>query len=249
MVAIDTLLKEGIKELSLTPPLSFLQKINTYIEEIILFNRTHSLINTNLKEEIVKYHILDSLTSASFISNKVKDAPKDKPFLVADVGSGAGLPAIPLALYFMDSPNLSFTLIERSEKRAAFLQNERAILALNNANILNASIEKIKMRFDIITIRALKTMTFPLLKTLLLHLKTGGVLISYKGKKDKTLKELERLNLNPSCINQNPSYIPSALPPYISDKPPYIIEEFNYSFQDGKERSLVFLPQNSYLIK
>ena len=78
-------------------------KIEKYINEIILFNSAYNLTNTSDHDELVVRHILDSLSTYKIISGLIEKSGKSKAeFKAADIGSGGGLPGIPLAAVFSD---------------------------------------------------------------------------------------------------------------------------------------------------
>jgi len=113
-------------------------------------------------------------------------APK-KP-AVADVGSGAGLPGIPLAVCLNGA---EFTLIERMARRAGFLRDVQALLGLENVRIEEAEMEKLKPgQFDLVVFRAFRPLETPILKGLLRLLTPGGVLAAYKGRRKSIEEEM-----------------------------------------------------------
>jgi 16S rRNA (guanine527-N7)-methyltransferase len=162
-----------------------------YINEIELFNSAYGLVGTVNTEEIVIRHILDSLAPLGKISlllgkNTGLITPK-----IADAGSGAGLPGIPLAIAL---PNCEFTLIERMGRRAGFLYNTSAILKLSNVTVEEGELEKTgDNRFSLVTFRAFKPMESKLLKTLSKVCVKGGIIAAYKGKLEKIKAEITPL--------------------------------------------------------
>jgi 16S rRNA (guanine527-N7)-methyltransferase len=109
---------------------------------------------------------------------------------IADVGSGAGLPGIPLAIVM---PTMEFTLIERMGRRAGFLRNIQAALGLSNVSIEEAEMEKVRGRFDMVIFRAFRPLESKIFKALSRLCATGGVLAAYKGRREKTENEIAAL--------------------------------------------------------
>jgi 16S rRNA (guanine527-N7)-methyltransferase len=104
------------------------------------------------------------------------------------VGSGAGLPGIPLAIAL---PKARFSLIERMGRRAAFLQNTVAVLGLANAAVEECEMERAPPgRFDMAVFRAFRPLEKPVLKALLRLLKEGGYLAAYKGRREVVEAEM-----------------------------------------------------------
>lgn len=113
--------------------------LTAYVTELDRWNRVYRFVKAD-RERLVTHHVLDALTAVPAVR---RFGPA-----VADLGSGAGLPAIPLAIAL---PRLSFTLIERSEKRRAFLTAAVAHLRLRNARVAAHAAGE---RFDLVTARA-----------------------------------------------------------------------------------------------
>ena len=140
--------------------------MENYADEILLFNGAYNLVNASSRDEIFVRHILDSLSAAQEIfriaekisaeSSQSVNAEKNESekITIADIGSGGGLPGIPLAAAF---PQFNFVLVERMAKRCAFLENVRALLGLENVRIENSELEKIPHEsFEIATFRAFR---------------------------------------------------------------------------------------------
>jgi len=190
--------------------------LNLYIKEIELFNPAYGLVGTTDTNELVIKHILDSLTPVGIISRLLGNAKeplaeaqrrgerreeteREKAVpLIADAGSGAGFPGIPLAIVLNQC---NFTLIERMGRRAGFLLNTKASLstALSNVNIEESELEQVannlspESRFNLITFRAFKPLEPKLLKTLLKACAPNGIIAAYKGKREKIEEEMEPL--------------------------------------------------------
>ena len=116
-------------------------------------------------------HILNSAVVAELVS------PGDK---VADVGSGAGLPGIPMAIA---RPDAEFVLIEPMERRSNWMLEVVEHLGLKNVRVLRSRAEDVtEQDFDIVTARAVAALD-KLLKMCVPLLKPGGALIALKGSK------------------------------------------------------------------
>ena len=168
-----------------------------YIAEIMTHNPVLSLVGTNDPKELVIRHILDSLAPLGIISRKCNLSR------IADVGSGAGLPGIPLAIMLPDS---EFTLIERKGRRSGFLRNTLAALVNKNHSLSNVSVEEQEMekvkshRFSMVTFRAFKPLEPKILKKLFRLCAEGGVLAAYKGRRGKIEAEMAELELSSQTI-------------------------------------------------
>jgi 16S rRNA (guanine527-N7)-methyltransferase len=159
-----------------------------YIGEIELFNSAYGLVGATDTEELAIRHVLDSLAPLGIIFRLMKEAPAvDRP-QIADAGSGAGLPGIPLAAALS---GFDFTLIERMGRRAGFLWNTKAALGLSNIAVEEGELEKTAPgRFHLVTFRAFKQLDTKLLKTLFKACAKDGVIAAYKGKREKIKQEM-----------------------------------------------------------
>ena len=112
------------------------------------WNRVYNLTKRVAPDEVLTHHLLDSL---SIVSELVK-AAEGRAVRVLDVGAGGGLPGIPLAIAL---PDAHFTLIDSVQKKAAFLQQVKAELALTNLEVVHARVEDYRAPlFDVVVCRA-----------------------------------------------------------------------------------------------
>ena len=188
----------GLEQQALT---SLVSKMEQYIKEIILFNSAYNLTNTSDHDELVVRHILDSLAGYEIIKKYAdKFAAEGTPVVIGDIGSGGGLPGIPLAAAFScaGSP-VQFKLVERMEKRCSFLENVCALLGLKNVEVQNLQAEQVPAEcFDIITFRAFRPLDEKMTKTLLRMVKQQGVLCAYKARLENIKEEMQGIkNLVP----------------------------------------------------
>jgi 16S rRNA (guanine527-N7)-methyltransferase len=165
-----------------------ISRLTSYINEIELFNGAYGLVGAANTEDLVIRHILDSLAPLGIILRLLEPGETEKP-QIADAGSGAGLPGIPLALAL---PGFDFTLIERMGRRAGFLWNTKASLGISNIAVEEGELEKTAPeRFHLVTFRAFKPLEPKLLKTLFKVCVKGGVIAAYKGRREKMEREME----------------------------------------------------------
>jgi len=167
-------------------------KMNRYIKEIVLFNSAYNLTNTSDYDELVIRHILDSLAAYKELEEIAKGCVNagaaENALVFADIGSGGGLPGIPLATVF---PQYKFKLVERMSKRCAFLENCAAILGLKNVEVINSEAEKVAPEsFDIAVFRAFRPLDSKMTSTLLRIIKRGGYLAAYKAKMENITEEM-----------------------------------------------------------
>jgi 16S rRNA (guanine527-N7)-methyltransferase len=168
--------------------------LECYIKEIELFNSAYGLVAVKNTNELVIRHILDSIAPLGIICCLLAQfRHPENEYKIADAGSGAGLPGIPLAITL---PNCNFSLIERMRRRAGFLHNTKAVLGINNITIEEDELEVLlrrkteKRRFPLITFRAFKPLQPKLLETFFSACTEEGLIAVYKGKREKIEAEM-----------------------------------------------------------
>lgn len=210
----DGILLKGLKELGITEKAhnKLSKLLNLYMRELKMFNASFNLVKVKDDEELIVAHILDSLSAWRFFYNETKNTESktalnnaetkntnealltSEPFYIADAGTGAGFPGVPLATLFISLGNLDvkLSLIERMQKRCTFLENIKAVLQLKNTEIIESEAEKAPQnKFDIVTCRAFRTLDKHILNTLLNLAKPKGKLFLYKAAKEKINEETE----------------------------------------------------------
>jgi 16S rRNA (guanine527-N7)-methyltransferase len=166
-------LLRGAAALGIALPATAISRFAVYIQTLLLWRSRLSLTTASTSEEIVRSHILDSLPLCRFIQPGMR---------VADLGSGAGFPGIPLAIA-CDRAHVS--LVESRRKKANFLRAAVRTCDLANAEVIEARVEHLVERgtrhWDIVVSRAVwRLRDFLILaERLLTH---GGVAIAMKGR-------------------------------------------------------------------
>jgi 16S rRNA (guanine527-N7)-methyltransferase len=165
--------------------------LKRFCDEIESFNPMYNLVAVKDGAELVVRHILDSLAPIGLISRCIAECGTENP-RIADVGSGAGLPGMPLAILL---PQVSFSLIERMGRRAGFLRNTAAVLALRNVEVLEKAMENAQpAMFDVVCFRAFRPLTPEILQSLLRLLKPRSYLAAYKGRVEAINAEMRPLS-------------------------------------------------------
>jgi 16S rRNA (guanine527-N7)-methyltransferase len=138
---------DALEPYGIVPSMELVERIKTYIELLLRWNRSISLTTITNVEEILRFHFGESLFALSML-------PVEKSRL-ADVGSGAGFPGIPLA---MARSSLEVTLIESNTKKFAFLNEVIRTLEIANALPFRgrmADFQHLDGPLDVVTARAL----------------------------------------------------------------------------------------------
>lgn len=216
---MSNILKDGLKLLNFSDEQieNICPKIEQYIKELVLFNSAYNLVNTDVHDEIVVRHILDSLSACNQLKDVVKNIKANRmsncnsssdnnEILIGDIGSGGGLPGIPLGIAI---PDYKFVLVERMSKRCAFLENVVAILGLSNVSVMNVEAEQVKgASIDVAVFRAFRPLDKKMIKTLLNIIPNDGVLLAYKAKSQKIKEEMSLIKYDESLYKVLPLKVP-----------------------------------------
>ena len=156
-----------------------LQQLANYLDLLLETNKQFNLTGIKEPEEAWTKHILDSL---SLIPTLVKEGVKH----VVDVGSGGGLPGIPLAITL---PDVTFTLVETTRKKALFLSDAVEQLGLDNVTVIAERAENLSTKdggfrgiADAVIARAVGPLNV-LLELTIPFAKIDGVVLAIKGER------------------------------------------------------------------
>jgi len=182
---LDELLRDGLLDLGVAFSENHVNSFMTYLTELKKWNKTYNLTGLKKDEDIIIKHFLDSLLYLKVIpGGEIK---------VADVGSGAGFPGIPIKIIH---PEIEMYLIEPSGKKAAFLRHITGTLRIEKIEVIEKRVEDLGkgqesfLSVDIAVTRALFSIKDFIKKTS--HIvRKGGILILSKGPKVK--EELRKL--------------------------------------------------------
>lgn len=141
-------LEEGIAALGIELPQGAAAKLSTYLALLAKWNKVYNLTAIRDAGEMVTHHLLDSLAVLPVLQ---KSAPAGRRFSLADIGSGAGLPGLALAIA---RPDWQVTSVETVEKKAAFQRQVKIELKLDNVSIHCGRVEELQGRFDAVIARA-----------------------------------------------------------------------------------------------
>lgn len=165
-------LADGVEVLGLALPPETQTRLLQFLALIQKWNQVHNLTSVREPETMLVRHLLDSLAILSHITG-----PR-----IADIGSGAGLPGIPLALA---RPEWHVALVESNHKKAVFLQQARIELKLENIEVIAERVESFhpKQEFDTVISRAFSDLTdfAKLAGHLCTHGAGNGMLVAMKG--------------------------------------------------------------------
>jgi 16S rRNA (guanine527-N7)-methyltransferase len=164
----------GLKALGLALSPAQEQQLLDYVNLIQKWNKVYNLTAVRDPAEMLTHHLLDSLA----IVAPLRRHTQNQAARVLDVGSGAGLPGIVLAIV---CPELMVTCVDTVAKKAAFIQQTAVTLKLPNLRGVHARVEELKTEaFDIVTSRAFSSLVDFVTLTRF-HVKQAGVATSPAG--------------------------------------------------------------------
>ncbi len=159
----------GLKALSCNPDETQLAKLKQYVDLLNRWNKTYNLTSVRDPKDMIPLHVFDSLVVANLI----------KGDNCLDVGSGGGLPTIPLAIM---QPQRQFTALDTNGKKTRFIQQAVIELGLKNVSVEHVRVENWKSdtEFDAIISRAFASI-HDFVSSSSMHLKEGGTMYAMKG--------------------------------------------------------------------
>ncbi|MBT6392784.1 MAG: 16S rRNA (guanine(527)-N(7))-methyltransferase RsmG [Nitrosomonadales bacterium] len=147
MLNAEEILRQGIGQLGLNDSNNIISKLLIYKDILLKWNKAFNLTALRDEKTVVINHLLDSLSVAHLIQEND----------ILDVGSGAGLPGIVLALY---DPKKQITLVDKVGKKAAFMRQVCIELDIKNVDVIHCRVEDMdhNKKFDAIVARAFSEM-------------------------------------------------------------------------------------------
>ncbi len=168
-------LLRGAIEMSVTLNESQIENLLAYVREFEKWNKAYNLSAVRDIRQMVARHLLDSLSVVPWFNG-------DKKFSatrVIDVGTGGGLPGIPLAIMF---PEKQFTLLDSNGKKTRFLFHVKTLLGLTNVRVENRRVEEFQpeQKFNAVISRAFASLQ-DMTEGCAHLLEDGGIFLAMKG--------------------------------------------------------------------
>ena len=192
MHALTAPLRQGLDALGLSLDEHQQNQLLTYVDLMGKWTRVYNLTAVRDPQEMLTHHLLDSLSVVAPLRRQIAkwrlerlghpqsepDAGDLRKFTLLDVGSGAGLPGVVIAI---TCPDIQVTCLDAVAKKVAFIQQVAATLKLPNLTGLHARIETVAQTYDIISSRAFASLS-DFVSGSHQALAAGGVWMAMKGK-------------------------------------------------------------------
>jgi len=200
----EGLLALGVDDLGLELSTSNMADLELFLQEMGRWNQVHNLTAIEGGKDSIRLHLIDSIAVLPVLRRFLK-APSPK---IADLGSGGGLPAIPIAIL---QPEWRISSIEAIRKKTAFLQHVRGKLKLKNIEVLCERVEDAAVQqpgqFDAVISRAFTNLA-RFLDLSLPFLKPDGLVFAMKAKRaDDEMKDVSMEDWR--LVADEPLHIPN----------------------------------------
>ena len=164
------LLERGLQQLACTLPTEAPERLLAYLALLEKWNHAINLTAIRERERMVPQHLLDSLSVLPWLqAHEIR---------MADIGTGAGLPGIPLAIA---RPELHVTLVEPNQKKVAFLRQAKLELGLTNVDVVGKRVEELSgATFQVVISRAFADLP-DFVRSAAALVAPGGRMIAMKG--------------------------------------------------------------------
>lgn len=161
-------LNQGCESLGLNLKDQQISQLLTYVQLLDKWNKVYNLTSVRDPQEMISRHVLDSLAILPYLSGDS----------LLDVGTGAGLPGIPVAIA---NPEVVVTLLDSNSKKTRFLQQVKAELNLSNITVVHGRVEHAELpKFATVTARAFSTIDV-IIDLAGRHCDDAGSLVLMKG--------------------------------------------------------------------
>ena len=143
----ETSVRDAVARTDLDVSAQQIGQLTRYVNLLLQWNSTYNLTSITSVDSVLKLHLLDSLSLVSALNTKVIDGKR-----LLDVGSGGGLPVVPLAVMRSD---IDCSAVDAVKKKTVFLKQVSAVCGLKNLHVCHDRVEKLQLpAFDMITSRA-----------------------------------------------------------------------------------------------
>ncbi len=149
-------LRRGLTDLGLALDETQVRSLLGYLDWVAKWNKTYNLTAVREPRDMLTHHLLDSLAVVQPLRRHLAQRGRDTRARLLDVGSGAGLPGVVLAI---TCPEVDVSCVDTVGKKALFIQQVAAALRLPNLHGVHARVETLTQAFDVVTSRAFASLS------------------------------------------------------------------------------------------
>lgn len=144
-------LRQGLQTLALALSDAQVHMLLAYVDWVVKWNKVYNLTAVRDPQEMLTHHLLDSLAVVAPLQRQLAAVGKAAGATLLDVGSGAGLPGVVVAIA---CPQVRVSCVDTVAKKALFIQQVAAALRLPNLQGIHARVENLTQTFDVVSSRA-----------------------------------------------------------------------------------------------
>lgn len=144
-------LRQGLQTLALALSDAQVHTLLAYVDWVAKWNKVYNLTAVRDPQEMLTHHLLDSLAVVAPLQRQLAAVGKAAGATLLDVGSGAGLPGVVVAIA---CPQVRVSCVDTVAKKALFIQQVAAALRLPNLQGIHARVENLTQTFDVVSSRA-----------------------------------------------------------------------------------------------
>ncbi len=151
MDALEGALRQGIATLELTPSQAQVAQLLEYLALMQKWNRVYNLTAVREPQQMLRQHLLDSLAVVAPLQQELRNQGKTDGARVLDVGAGAGLPGVVIAIC---CPGIQVVCVDAVAKKTAFVRQVAVGLGLKNLQAVHARVQELPDSYDVVCSRA-----------------------------------------------------------------------------------------------
>ena len=191
-MSVEQQLDSGLERLGFSDRADLVDRAISYQSLLLKWNKVTNLTAITDPEQVITHHLLDAFAVNPWITGKK----------ILDVGSGGGIPGIPLALA---NPDKDFILLDPNGKKTRFMTQAKIELSLGNVTVIQARVEDHSAHYDQVVSRAFRQIS-GFVETCARLVVTGGSLLAMKGPDFK--EELAQLPDLAETVSVSPITVP-----------------------------------------
>lgn len=200
--ALEPQLRAGLQDLALALDDSQITALLDYLDLIQKWTRVYNLTAVRDPQEMLTHHLLDSLAVVRPLRQQLEALGRDEAVRILDVGAGAGLPGVVLAIC---CPSMTVHCVDTVAKKAAFVQQVAVSLKLPRLRGIHARVESLKEPYDVVCSRAFASLA-DFTQWSVGALAPQGVWMAMKGKHPQA--ELTALSAGVQVFHVEPLQVP-----------------------------------------